>query len=118
MRYVEGGEAPLQIRFIGVLQAVEAAQPGDVLVCVGGVVDRFRPGVARQELQAVRVSLFGDQLQRVIDGIGNELRFRANRGELRIGNQQPTVLNLLVRQDTVGVERRADFRRTDCPQNY
>src|SRR6266576_2590441 len=34
MRDVEGGEAPLQKRLVRVLQAVEAAQPGYVLICV------------------------------------------------------------------------------------
>ena len=94
MRDVESGETPFQLRLIRILQAGEAAQPGHVVIGLGRVIDRFRPGVGHQELQAVRVPLLGEQLQPVINGIGDELRFRGNPGELRIRKQQLRVLNL------------------------
>ena len=76
MRDVESGEAPLQLRLIRILQAGEAAQPGHVVISLGRIINGFRPGVGDQELQAVRVPLLGQQLQPVIDGVGDRAEVR------------------------------------------
>ena len=94
MRNIERGEAALEPGLVRILQAGEAAQPSDVIVCIGRIVNRFRPRVGHQELQAVGVPLLREQLQPVIDGIGNHLGFGGNSRELWVGKQQLLIRNL------------------------
>src|SRR5436309_2817372 len=71
------------------------AQRGDVVVCLGRVIDGLRPRVGGKELQAVGKSFFGEQLQAVINGTANHLRFRSYSGELRIRKQQLKIRDLV-----------------------
>ncbi len=91
------------LRLIRILETGEAAQPGHVVIGLGRVINGFRPGVGHQELQPVGVPLLGHQLQPVINGIGNEKRFRGDPSELRMGNQQLRVVNLRAGERAVGV---------------
>lgn len=91
VRNIKRGKAPLQPRLIGILQAAEAAQPCHVVVRLGGVINRLRPGVGREELQSV------------IRGISNQSQIIGCAGELRKRRLQLVLLRRRCRQPTVGV---------------